>query len=440
MSNTKTLATWFTPSLKVFSRSKGQSVVAASAYRACANITDFTTGVVHSYANKRGLIANICYNFDDPEEIWNLAEQAEKRKNSTVGRELMLPLPKVFTKKQNINLANAICQLFEEEYGVAVMASIHAESKHGNGNNHVHFLFSTRKFDKKNKAFGEKTRVLDEGLKNGSINKLREDICRIVNEHADRNGHNFYVYAGKFADIDDTHIPTINIPINTPQRKREEIEEKNEQILEAREVIRKIKYEMSIAQAKVSSLKETISFDMATMAYKEKLRNQSLPQVEYNLKDIYKQKTFNKIERRFLTDTYKPEILIAQYKESATKKECSIAKLDEAAPQNDSDKKEYALKLSQVSNKYLRYMIDVSIYRAKLVYAQKLRTQAMEEKSDLSILHKLAMFGANLVGRKTQKQIEYELKLQRINKEVNKYDNALQKMLAWLSNNEHKVT
>lgn len=84
-------------------------------------------------------------------------------------------------------------------------------------------------------------------------------------------------------------------------------------------------------------------------------------------------------------------------------------------------------------------MVDVSIYRAKLVYAQKLRTQAMEEKTDLSILHKLAMFGANLVGRKTQKQIEYEIKLKKINQECFKYDNALQKMLAWLSNNAHKT-
>lgn len=439
MSNTKTLATWFTPSLKVFSRSKGHSVVAAAAYRACANLEDFTTGTMHKYANKGGLIANICYNFDDPEEIWNLAEQAEKRKNSTLGRELMLPLPCDFSDTQNIDLVKDVCKLLEDEYGVAVMASIHNQSRKGNRNKHGHILFSARKFDKQTKKFGDKTRVLDEGLKNGSINKLRLDVCRIVNEHAEKNGHNFYVYAGKFSDIDESHIPTLNIPNNTSLDKKNAMQEQNIKIVEAREVIRKIKYEMSIAQAKVSSLKETISFDMATMAYQRKLKDQSLPEVKYNLKDIYTKKSFNKLERRFLTDTYKPEVLISQYKESVSENKCSIAKLDEAAPQNDFDKKEYALKLSEVSKKYMRYMIDVSIYRAKLVYAQKLRTQAMEEKSDLSILHKLAMFGANLVGRKTEKQIEYEMKLKKINQECMKYDNHLQKMLAWLSNDTHKI-
>lgn len=438
MSNTKTLATWFTPSLKVFSRSKGHSVVAAAAYRACANLEDFTTGTMHKYANKAGLIDNICFNFDDPEEIWNLAEQSEKRKNSTLGRELMLPLPCDFSDTQNIDLVMDVCKHLEDEFGVAVMASLHNQSRNGNRNKHVHILFSSRKFDKQTKKFGDKTRVLDEGLKNGSINKLREDVCRIVNEHADKNGHNFYVYAGKFVDIDEAHIPTVNIPINSSMDKRIEMQEQNIRIVEAREVIRKIQYEIKIAQAKVSSLKETISFDIATVEYREKLISQSLPQVEYNLKDIYSKKNFNKLERRFLADTYKPEVLILQYKESVSQNKCSIAKLDEAAPQNDFDKKEYASKLSEVSKKYLRYMVDVSIYRAKLVYARQMQTQAMEEKSDLNFLHKLAMFTCNLAGVKTQKQIEYELKMKKINREVKKYDDALQKMLAWLSNNEHK--
>ena len=438
MSNTKTLATWFTPSLKVFSRAKGQSVVAAAAYRACANLEDFTTGTMHKYANKAGLIDNICYNFDDPEEIWNLAEQSEKRKNSTLGRELMLPLPCDFSDTQNIDLVMDVCKHLEDEFGVAVMASLHNQSRNGNRNKHVHILFSSRKFDKQTKKFGDKTRVLDEGLKNGSINKLREDVCRIVNEHADKNGHNFYVYAGKFVDIDEAHIPTVNIPINSSMDKKIEMQEQNIRIVEAREVIRKIQYEMKIAQAKVSSLKETISFDIATVEYREKLISQSLPQVEYNIKDIYSKKNFNKLERRFLTDTYKPEVLILQYKESVSQNKCSIAKLDEAAPQNDFDKKEYALKLSEVSKKYLRYMVDVSIYRAKLVYARQMQTQAMEEKSDLNFLHKLAMFTCNLAGVKTQKQLEYELKMKKINREVKKHDDALQKMLAWLSNNEHK--
>ena len=50
----KSLATWFTPSLQTISRSAGRSAVAAAAYRACVKLIDQTTGLIHDYTKKKG--------------------------------------------------------------------------------------------------------------------------------------------------------------------------------------------------------------------------------------------------------------------------------------------------------------------------------------------------------------------------------------------------
>ena len=89
----KSLATWFTPSLQTISRSAGRSAVAAAAYRACVKLIDQTTGLIHDYTRKRGHVATVLIGASDISELWNKAEAAETRKNSTVARELMLPLP-----------------------------------------------------------------------------------------------------------------------------------------------------------------------------------------------------------------------------------------------------------------------------------------------------------------------------------------------------------
>ena len=85
----KSLATWFTPSLQTISRSAGRSAVAAAAYRACVKLIDQTTGLIHDYTKKKGHVETILIGASDISELWNKAELAETRKNSTVARELM---------------------------------------------------------------------------------------------------------------------------------------------------------------------------------------------------------------------------------------------------------------------------------------------------------------------------------------------------------------
>ena len=223
----KSLATWFTPSLQTISRSAGRSAVAAAAYRACVKLVDQTTGLIHDYTRKGGHVETILIGASDISELWNQAEASENRKNSTVARELMIPLPDQWTDNERRECVRDIAQHLRDAYGVGVSGSIHAPNKH-HRNNHVHMMFTTRTVDELGQ-FGKKTRILDD-MKTGEVKNLREAICKIVNAHAEKLGSDFYVYAGKFLDIDPTHIPTKHIPIQSGKEYRAAITAQNTQV------------------------------------------------------------------------------------------------------------------------------------------------------------------------------------------------------------------
>ena len=223
----KSLATWFTPSLQTISRSAGRSAVAAAAYRACVKLIDQTTGLIHDYTKKKGHVETILIGSNNISELWNKAEAAENRKNSTVARELMLPLPDQWTDDERRECVRDIAQHLRDTYGVAVSGSIHAPNKH-HRNNHVHMMFTTRTVDELGQ-FGKKTRILDD-MKTGEVSKLREAVCKIVNAHAEKLDSDFYVYAGKFVDIDPTHLPTKHIPIQSGKEYRAAITAQNTQV------------------------------------------------------------------------------------------------------------------------------------------------------------------------------------------------------------------
>jgi hypothetical protein len=234
------LATWFTPSLKVMSRTHGHSAVAASAYRACLNLVDERTGEMHPYAHKSGHVSTELIGALDIYKLWNDAEKSETRKNSSVCREIMVPMPHDWTDEQRKLCARGIGEMLRARYGVAVQVSIHRQA---NGDNdHAHILFTTRVVDE-NGVFGKKTRILDDGMKNGEVSNLREAVCDIMNQHAKINGSDWFAYAGKFVEVDPDHIPTKPIPRNCPPERRAELLAENAAILEARDQLKRLSNE-----------------------------------------------------------------------------------------------------------------------------------------------------------------------------------------------------
>ena len=256
------LATWFTPSLQVMQRSKGRSAVAAAAYRACTLLQDERVGVPHDYRPKRGHVSTELFGvqglklgIDDIGTLWNAAEKSENRKNSAVARELMVPLPAEWTDEQRRLCVRGLSEMLVARYGVAVMASIHRPA---NGlNDHAHILFTTREVDSQ-MNFGKKTRVLDD-MKTGEVKLMREEVCRVINEHAKTNGADWYVYAGKFAEVEEWHIPTVHIPINAPPELRAAMTEENRAIVAARPVLKRIMDESRETTALVEAALEAIA-------------------------------------------------------------------------------------------------------------------------------------------------------------------------------------
>ena len=256
------LATWFTPSLQVMQRSKGRSAVAAAAYRACIFLEDERVGMQHDYRPKTGHVSTELFGVEglklglaDIGTLWNAAEKAENRKNSAVARELMVPLPCEWTDEQRRLCVRGLSEMLVGRYGVAVMASIHRPA---NGqNNHVHILFTTREVDAQ-MNFGKKTRVLDD-MKTGEVKMMREEICRVVNDHAKANKADWYVYAGKFADVDETHIPTKHIPIDAPQELRTAMEAENAAVVEARTQLHRIAHESKALTNELAMALEAIA-------------------------------------------------------------------------------------------------------------------------------------------------------------------------------------
>ena len=248
------LATWFTPVLSVLSRSDGKSAVAAAAYRACTRLHDALYKKVHDYTRKGGHVLSKIFgdhNFSI-EELWNAAEAADTRKNSRTARELMVPLYFEWTDEQRVKYCDDLIAMLKKSYGVAGVYSIH--KPHDGRNYHVHILFTTREVVAG--EFLNKTRVLDEGKKNGEISKLRERVAEITNTHSKLNGSDFYVTGGTFAEHIENHIPTVNIPINASKEHRNDLEDDNEKIRKARSQVSKMQEEYETVQKAIAALKE----------------------------------------------------------------------------------------------------------------------------------------------------------------------------------------
>ena len=154
-------------SVKTISRSAGRSATAAAAYRAGVEITDERTGEVHDYRRKGGVeYAELVLPVGAPEwsadraALWNAAEQAETRKNSTVAREFEIALPAELSARKRKQLALDFARELVDAHDCAADVAIHAPSRGGDSrNHHAHILLTTRRLTPK--GFTEKTRELD---------------------------------------------------------------------------------------------------------------------------------------------------------------------------------------------------------------------------------------------------------------------------------------
>lgn len=183
-------------SMKAVQRSTGRSSVAAAAYRAGDVLLDESTGRVHDYSKKRGVLHSEIITpggqMIERGDLWSRVELHHKRKDATTARELETALPVELLLHEKKALALAMGQALADEYGVAVDVCLHAPS--GDERNfHVHILMTSCSMDEDG-SLGKKVERLD------PIHCARKKIPtaaewvrplweKLVNEALEKAGH-----------------------------------------------------------------------------------------------------------------------------------------------------------------------------------------------------------------------------------------------------------
>lgn len=138
-------------SIKIISRGRGKSAVAAAAYRAGQAITNEYDGITHDYTRKGGVVHteillpdNAPAEFSDQSILWNAVEKIEKAKNSQLAREIEIALPAELTREQNISLVREYVNRHFVAAGMCADICVHDT---GGGNPHAHIMLTMRPFE-----------------------------------------------------------------------------------------------------------------------------------------------------------------------------------------------------------------------------------------------------------------------------------------------------
>jgi hypothetical protein len=198
---------------KIIQRSKGQSSVAAAAYNAGEKLKDERTGTVHDYSRKQEVYqtailtpANAPAWASDRQELWNRAEQEEKRKDSQVGRQFIMCFPTCLTHEEKIELSQAFLQEAFIDKGYAVDVAYHDFKGKNAHNPHAHVLVSSRAMTAmgfcafKDRSWNKKEWLLE----------LREKWATVQNQHFERTGRAERVDHRSYKDQGINRVPEIH--------------------------------------------------------------------------------------------------------------------------------------------------------------------------------------------------------------------------------------
>ncbi len=201
------------------SRSEGRNALKSASYAARSSYRDLRHGKRYHPGKRHGLLSHELIGWHGNEDaLWTAAEAAETRKNARVVRELRPSLPAELPLDRQKALVRGFCLWLRDTYGVAIQADIHAprfldddvERKHEKGelgltgeeyrdalndpdqtnrNYHAHLLLTTRKICPETRAFGSKTRILDD-RKDGpeEILRMRTEWERRTNAELEKAG------------------------------------------------------------------------------------------------------------------------------------------------------------------------------------------------------------------------------------------------------------
>jgi ATP-dependent exoDNAse (exonuclease V) alpha subunit len=111
-----------------------RSSVATEAYRSGEKLVDARTGETYDYERRTGVIHTEIFlpcGKIDREELWNLAEMTEKRRDAKVAREIVVALPHELNQEQQIQLVQDYAQSLSYRTGWGIDVAVHAPGRDG---------------------------------------------------------------------------------------------------------------------------------------------------------------------------------------------------------------------------------------------------------------------------------------------------------------------
>lgn len=174
---------------QAISRGRGESAVAAAAYRSGESLVDERTGETHDYSRRSGVEhSEIIASDQAPEwardraQLWNQAEQAERRKDAQVAREVEFALPAELSERERRSLVRGFVR--EQFVSRGMVADVAHHSGKGK-NPHAHVMLTMRRLDGERFAAAKEREWNDKDL----LKQWRSDWARETNRALERGGH-----------------------------------------------------------------------------------------------------------------------------------------------------------------------------------------------------------------------------------------------------------
>lgn len=281
-------------STKPISRSSGRTAVASIAYRAGIAIQDERTGKSHDYTKRSGVAATQLHTPNnlkiERNELWNLAEKTETRKNSRTAREIVVNLPHELSEPSRERLVNDFAKDLADKYGVAVDVAIHTPDKEGdNRNHHAHLMLTTRKLERlesgrialtsKSQLEISNTQLKERGLRSAKeeLKAIREQWANIANERLEEAGIDARIDHRSHKDRGLAQLPTVKVGWEATALERKGIRtakgEQNRAIKAYNTTLEQIKNIGEEIQQEQSNEQLREAVDRATKAVRATARN-----------------------------------------------------------------------------------------------------------------------------------------------------------------------
>lgn len=178
-------------------------------------------GKVHDYRRKMGVLkhaiklpAGAPEKYMDRSTLWNGAEDAEKRCNAVVAREMDVALPHELPFELQWACAEDMADWLINRYGVAVDIAVHKPADgHDQRNTHAHIMFTSRGLTPD--GFGNKTRELDAfATREQELRAIRQAWQDIVNARLAAYGLDVRIDCRTLDAQGIDRIPQIHVGVN----------------------------------------------------------------------------------------------------------------------------------------------------------------------------------------------------------------------------------